>query len=66
MIKILNLKLVIVWEYQNIKMFLQKVTQQIIWLLKKWKRYCTVDICKKTLMVKDCWNELQRFAKNEF
>ena len=32
-IKILNLKLLIIWEYQNIKTFLQKNTLQVV--LKK-------------------------------
>ena len=31
MIKILNLKLEILLEYQNIKIFSQKVTIQIVW-----------------------------------
>ena len=30
MINILNLKLVIIWDYQNIHIFLQKVTQQVM------------------------------------
>ena len=36
MINILNLKLVIIWDYQNIHIFLQKVTQQVM-VVKKVK-----------------------------
>ena len=47
-IKILNLILAIMWEYQNIKTFLQKVTFQIgpkkFLLLKKLKMLCRGDI----------------------
>ena len=51
-IMILNLKLVIFPEYQNTKIFLQKVTFQIplkkfLWL-KKLKTLFTKNNCKKT------------------
>ena len=45
-IKILNLKLVILLEYQNIKIILQKVTLQIglkkFFVIKNVKKYCAV------------------------
>ena len=48
-IKILNLKLLIIWEYQNIKTFLQKNALQVV--LKKCfydkkKLKCCPTICK--------------------
>ena len=46
MIKILNLKLVILLEYQNIKIILQKFTLQIglkkFFVIKKVKKFCAV------------------------
>ena len=50
-IKILNLKLVILLEYQKIKMFLQKVTLQVglkIFLIEKFK-----DIVPWTYIISD-------------
>ena len=48
--KILNLKLVITWEYQTIKALLQKFTFQIglkkFWLVKKLK-YCVVNMSNR-------------------
>ena len=48
MIKIVNLKLVILYEYQTIKIFLQKVTVEIgqkTFFNKKVKKYCAMAIC---------------------
>ena len=64
MIKILNLKLVIVWEYQNTDTFLQKVPLQIdlkkLLLLKKLKILYHGQTLLVILMVKKL---LERFTK---
>ena len=70
MIKLLNLKLVILLEYQNMKIFLQKVTLQIglnVFVFKKVKNTVpwTYDI--NDLNVEEiCWNFLrERIAKKQ-
>ena len=61
MIKIRNVKLVIILECQNIKMFLQKVTLKIgldkIFWLKKIKKNFAMYMC---CYVINCWNILQK------
>ena len=69
-IKILNLKLVILLEYQNIKMFLKNVPLQIglkkfLWL-KKLKIVCRGYMLLSILWRKNCWNVLRkRISKNK-
>ena len=63
-IKILNLKLVIILEYQNIRIFLQKVTLQIglkrfLWL-KKLRILCRGHMLLMVLMKKKL---MERFTK---
>ena len=74
MIKILNLKLVILLEYQNIKRFLQKAIFQVglkkFLLLKKLKALCcghTLLVILKDLIVGTFYEkELQKANQNEF
>ena len=68
MIKIQNLKLVIVLENQNIRMFLQKVT---LFVIKKvnttvpWK-YVINDLNREEIFGTFYENELQKTNKKEF
>ena len=66
-IKILNLKLVIFLEYQNIKIFLLKVALQInlkkFLLLKRLKMLCCGHM---SLMILTGKNLLEPFTKNNF
>ena len=70
MIKIVNLKLVILLEYRNIKIFLEKITLQIgvkklLWL-KKIQKHCVMAMLLVILMEKNFWTVLRkRIAKNE-
>ena len=70
MMKILNLKLVILLEYQNIKTFLQKAMFQIglkkLLLLQKLKALCRGHILLVILQAKKLLEPLKKkIAKNE-
>ena len=56
MIKVLNLKLVIMQEYQNIKTFLQ-ITQNNLCYLKK-QKHCSMDIRNRKIV--------ERVLKNNY
>ena len=68
--EILNLKLVILLKYQNIKIFLQTVTLQIglkkFLGLKKLEILCHGLMLLMVLTEKNCWKFLQKgIAKNK-
>ena len=69
-IMILNLKLLILLEYENIKIFLQKAMFQIglkkFLLLQKVKTLCRGHILLVILKAKKFWNVLQKIiTKNK-
>ena len=64
MIEILNLKLVIILEYENIKIFLQKLMvpiglKEFLWL-NRLKTLCRGHMLLVILKGRHCWNILQK------
>ena len=68
MMKILKLKLVITWLYQNIETILQMVTLQIekVFVINKNWKYCAVGICnRRPSWRKNCWNKLWKIISKD-